>query len=79
MTMNPYLMVGSSISSNEALMLFTGTDPEYSVEDSLYAVTANLILKLGPEPVNTPIPQSWIDRSTALIQITLDGAAQKCF
>ena len=56
--MNPYLMVGSSISSNEALMLFTGTDPEYLVEDSFIVVTSNLILKLGPEPVNTPIPQS---------------------
>ena len=44
MTMNPYLMGGSSISSNKPLMVFTGTDPEYSVEDYLYAVTTNLIL-----------------------------------
>ena len=27
MTMNPYLMGGSSITSNEPLMVFTGTDP----------------------------------------------------
>ena len=33
MTMNPYLMGGSSITSNKPLMVFTGTDPEYSVED----------------------------------------------
>ena len=32
-TMNPYLMSGSSISSNKPLMVLTGTDPEYSVED----------------------------------------------
>ena len=44
MTMNPYLMGGSSISSNKPLMVFTGTDSEYSVEDFLNAVTANLIL-----------------------------------
>ena len=28
MTMNPYLMGGSSITSNKPLMVFTGTDPE---------------------------------------------------
>ena len=37
MTMNPYLMGGSSITSNKPLMIFTGT------EDYLNAVTANLI------------------------------------
>ena len=77
MTMNPYLMAGSSITSNKPLMLFTGTDPEYFVEDYLNAVTANLILNIGPEPINTPLQQNWIHRCTALIQTTLDGAAQK--
>ena len=28
MTMNPYLMGGSSLTSNKPLMVFTGTDPE---------------------------------------------------
>ena len=51
--MNPYLMAGSSITSNRPLMAFTGTDPEYSVEDYLNSVTANLILNIGPEPINT--------------------------
>ena len=79
MTMNPYLMGGSSITSNKPLMVFTGTDPEYSVEDYLNAVTANLILNIGPEPINTPLHPNWIHRRTALIQTTLDGAAQKWF
>ena len=79
MTMNPYLMGGSSITSNKPLMVFTGTDPEYSVEDYLNAVTANLILNIGPEPINTPLHRNWIHRRTALIQTTLDGAAQKWF
>ena len=79
MTMNPYLMGGSSTTSNKPLMVFTGTDPEYSVEDYLNAVTANLILNIGPEPINTPLHQNWIHRRTALIQTTLDGAAQKWF
>ena len=79
MTMNPYLMGGSSIKSNKPLMVFTGTDPEYSVEDYLNAVTANLILNKGPEPINTPLHQNWIHSRTALIQTTFDGAAQKWF
>ena len=79
MTMNPYLMSGSSITSNKPLIVFTGTDPEYSVEDYLNAVTPNLILNIGPEPVNTPLHQNWIHKRTALIQATIDGAAQKCF
>ena len=77
MIMNPYLMVGSSIQSNKPLMIFTGTYSEYSVEDYLNAVTANLILNIGPEPINTPLHQNWIHRRTALIQTTPDGAAQK--
>ena len=58
-------------------MVFTGTDSEYSVEDYSNAVRANLILNMGPEPINTPLYQNWIHRRTALIQTTLDGAAQK--
>ena len=60
-------------------MIFPGTDPEYSVEDYLNAVTANLILNIGPESVITPLYQNWIHRRTALIQTTVDGAAQKRF
>ena len=79
MTMNPYLMGGSSISSNKPLIVFTGTDPEYSVEDYLIAVTANLILNIGLEPVNTLLHQNLIFRRTALKQTTLDGAALNWF
>ena len=43
MIMNRYIMGGSSMSSNKPLMVFTGTDPKYSVKDHWYAVTANLI------------------------------------
>ena len=68
-----------SITSNKPLVVFTGTDPEYSVEDYLNAVLANLILNKGPEPINTPLHQNWIHRRIALIQTTLDGAAQKWF
>ena len=79
MTMNPYLMGGSSISSKKPLMVITVTDPEYSVENYLKAVTSNLNLNIGPEPVNTPLHQNWIQSRTALIQTTLVSAAQKWF
>ena len=62
MTMNPYLMGGSSIRSNKLLMVFKGTYSEYSVEDYSNAVRANLNLNIGPEPINTPLYQNWIHR-----------------
>ena len=76
MTMKSYLMCGSSKTSNKPSMVFTGTDTEYSVERYL---NANLILNIGPDSINTPLHQNWIHRRTALIQIALDGAAQKRF
>ena len=79
MIMNPYLVGESSITSKKPLMIFTGTDPEYSVDDYLNAVIANLILKIGPESINSPLHQNWTHRRIALIQTTLDGAAQKWF
>ena len=42
----------------EPLQIFTSADSEYSVEDYLNAVTANLILNIGPEPVITPLHQN---------------------
>ena len=77
MTMNRYLMGGSSITSNKSLMVFLGKEPEYFVEDYLNAFTAILFLNIGPELINTPLHQNWIHRRTPLIQTTLDGAAQK--
>ena len=69
----------SSISSNKPLMVFPGTDSEYSVEDYLNPVRTNLLLNIVAETVKTTLHQNWIHRRTALIQTTLDGAAQKWF
>ena len=65
--MNPYLIGGSSITSNKPLMVFTGTDPQYSVEGYSSTVTANLILNNGPEPIHTPLHYNWIHRRAALV------------
>ena len=45
MTMNLYILGGSAVSSNKPLRIFTGTNSDYSVEDYLNAVTANLMTK----------------------------------
>ena len=74
-----YLMGGSSITSNKPLMLFTGTNPGYSVEDYLHAVTINLISNIDPEPIIIPFNQKWIHMRTALIQTHQDGTAQSFF
>ena len=78
MTMNLYLMGKSFVTSNKPLMVFTGTN-ESSVEFYVSAVTANLILSIGPEPINKPLHQKCVYGSLALLQTTLDGAAQKWF
>ena len=59
MTIKPYLMGGSSITSKKPLKVFRGTHLYYSTEDYLNAVTANLILNIEPEPINTPLHQNW--------------------
>ena len=56
MTMNPYLIGGSSIISNKPFMVFRETDSEYSEEDYLNAVEHKL--NRGPERVNTPLHQN---------------------
>ena len=76
MTMKLYLMGKSFVTSNKPLMVFTGTN-ESSVEYYVNAVTANLNLSIGPEPINKPLHQKCVYRSTALLETTLDGAAQK--
>ena len=79
MTMNRYIMAGSSLTSNKPLMLFTGTDRNDLVENYLNVVRANLLLNIGPESSYTLLHQNWAHRHTALIQTNLDGAAHKRF
>ena len=39
----------SSVTSNKSRVVFTGTNPEFLVEDYLNAVRANLIKNIGPD------------------------------
>ena len=45
MNMNPYLMGGLSITSNKPLMVFTRTDPEYSLEGFFNCSNSNINFK----------------------------------
>ena len=72
-------MGGLSRTSKKPLMVFTGTDSEYSVQNYLNAVSAILKINILPESINSPLRQNWNYRRTALIQTTLDGAAQNGF
>ena len=70
-------MGGSSITSNKPLMVLTDT---YLLCRRLPKCSqSKFILNIGLEPVNMPFHQNWIHRRTALIQTTLDGAAQQWF
>ena len=60
-------------------MVFTGADYEYSVEGYLNTNRENLIFNICPQPKNTTVQQNWVKKRPALIQTTLDGAAQKRF
>ena len=55
MTVNPYLMGGSSKFLNKLLMVFTVTDLE------------RLFNLFRPEPVNTPVHQNWIHRRPKMV------------
>ena len=66
----------SFVASNKPLLVFIGTDPENSEEDYLNAAPANVLFNISPEPVNTPLHQNCLHRSTTIIQTTLDDASQ---
>ena len=78
-TMNPYLIDGLSLSSNEPLIVFTGTDSEYSVEGYSIQLEKILFSTYVTPKKNTTLHKNWIQIRPALIQTILDGAAQNWF
>ena len=63
MTGNPCLRGKSSIKISKILIVLTGKYPENSIAGYLIDVSANLILNIGPEPINTIFHQNWIHKS----------------
>ena len=56
-----------------------GTDPTYSTEDFLNAITANMVMTAGPETLDYTNHETWILKKIAMIQTALIGPAQQWY
>ena len=75
--MYPYL--GSSVPIQQSLRPFDGTDPTYTTEDFLNAITANMVMTAGPEQTDSPFHETWILKRIAMIQTDLIEPAQQLY
>ena len=69
--MYPYL--GGSVPIQHSLRPCDGTDPTYTTEDFLNAITANMVMTAGPEQTDSPYHEAWILKRIAMIQTALIG------
>ena len=63
----------------QSLRPFDGTDPTYTTEGFLNAITANMVMTAGPEQTDSSFHEAWILKRIAMIQTALIGPAQQCF
>ena len=75
--MYPYL--GGSVPMQQSLRPFDGTDPTYTTEEFLNAITANMIMRAGPEQTDSPYHEVWILNRIAMTQTALIGPAQQWY
>ena len=75
--MYPYL--GGSVPMQQSLRQFDGTDPTYTTEDFLNAITANMVMTAGPDQTDSPFHESWILKRIAMNQTGLTGPAQQLY
>ena len=75
--MYPYL--GGSVPMQQSLRPFDGTDPTYTTENFLNAITANMVLTAGPEQTDSAFHETWILKRIAMIQTALRGPAQQWY
>ena len=73
----PYL--GGSVPMQQSLRPFDGTDPTYTTEDFLNAITANMVMKLEPKQNDSPFHEVWILKRIAIFQSALIGPAQQWY
>ena len=71
--------LGCSVPMQQSLRPFDGTDPTYTIEDFLNAITANMVLTAGPEQTDSPFQEAWILKRYAMIQKVLIGPAQQWY
>ena len=75
--MYPYL--GGSVPMQQSLRQLDGTDPTYTTEDFLNAITANMVMTARPEQTDSPFHEAWILKRIAMIQTASIGPAQQCY
>ena len=74
-----YAYLGGSVPMQQSLRPFDGTDPTYTTEDFLKAITANIIMTARPELTDSPYHEAWIPKRIAMIQTALIGPAQQWY
>ena len=67
--MYPY--PGGSVSMQQSLRPFDATDPNYTTEDFLNSITANMVMTAVPEQTDSPFHEAWILKRIAIIQTAL--------
>ena len=75
--MYPYL--GGLVPTQQSLRPFDSTDPAYTTENFLNAITANIVMTAGPEQTDSLFHEAWIQKRIAMIQTTLNGPAQQWY
>ena len=70
----PYL--GGSVHMQHSLTPFDGTDPTYTTEDFLNAITANMVMTSGPDETDSSYHEALILKQIAMIKTALIGPAQ---
>ena len=73
----PYL--GGSVPMQQSLRPFDGTDPTYTTEDFLNAITANMVMTARPEQIDSPYHEAKALKRIAVIQTALIGLAQQWY
>ena len=61
----------------QSLRPFDATDPTYTTEDILNAITANMVMTTKPEQIESPFYEAWILKRNAMIQTAPIGPAQQ--
>ena len=75
--MYPYL--GGSVAMQQSLRPLNGTDPTYTTEDFLNAITANMAMTAGTAQIDSPFHEAWILKWIAMIQTARIRPAQQWY
>ena len=58
---------------------FDGSDPTYTTEDFLNAITANMVMRSGSKQIASPFHEAWIFKRIAMIPAALIGPTQQWY